>query len=225
MQEENGCTAHPDNDAVDECLKLRTARQSKRRKRSQARKAIEHGEALDIPTLTLELCIHRSESLTLRQLEKLVCQFGYVPYNLIEIGSISADEDQVPQVAVLYPMNKSLSSGRYAKDWLPFPTMLWLSCPKLHTLICELEVDGWVDKLQTRLQSSEEHLEAMRRAHQSYAEERWRLLTDEDRERVEQNGWYELIMLLCSWNLIIHLSAGRNLCGTTEWRACGSSAP
>jgi hypothetical protein len=173
--------------------KSRLNRQSKRRKRSQARKVEEHGAALEIPKISLELCIHRSDSLTLDQLEQLVEQLGYVPYNLVEVGAMSTEPTPEPQVAVLYPMNKSLSSGRYAKDWLPFPTMLWLSCPKLHTSICELEVGGWVEKLQARLQRSDEsgqNLAAMRRAHESYAEERWHLLREDDKRRVEENGWY-----------------------------------
>ena len=167
------------------------ARQSKRRKRSKVRKVEEHGQALDIPNLSLDLIIHKSNNLKIEHLSSLVDQFGYVPYNLIEIGAFSDDHE--PQVAMVYPMNKSLSSGRYAKRWLPFPTMLWLSCPTLHTEICELEVDGWVQKLNERLNSSDEsaeYLEAMSKAHRLYATERWSLLTDEDRAVVEENGWY-----------------------------------
>ena len=177
--------------------KRHPARKSKRRKRSQARKKEEHGEALTIPEISLDLIVHRSSSLSHRQLEMLVDQLGYMPYNLIEVASLSDDPEPSPQVAVLYPMNKSLSSGRYAKEWLPFPTMLWLCCPKLHTDICELEVDGWVDKLQTRLQKDDEsasYLAQMESAHRSYAEERWGRLNDSDRQLVLDRGWYVLFL-------------------------------
>lgn len=186
-----------DSDPNDQVVqKIRPPRQSKRRKRSQARKVAEHGDALTIPKPSLDLCIHRSSTLCLEQLEKLIEQLGYFPYNLVEVGSSAPAEDGRgsgdPQVAVLYPMNKSISSGRYAKDWLPFPTMLWLSCPKLHTDICELEVEGWVEKMQDRLEKSDEsatYIAAMENAHRLYATERWSLLSEEDLRRVEENGW------------------------------------
>jgi hypothetical protein len=190
--EPESVTTHESDTPLGQASKSRPVRQSKRRKRSQARKIEEHGEALAIPDVSLDLIAHKSISLTLRQLEQLVDQLGYVPYNLVEIGSLSDDDEPAPQVAVLYPMNKSLSSGRYAKESLPFPTMLWLSCPTLHTEICELEVEGWVDKLCRRLQDSDEsatYLAAMENAHKMYATERWNMLTDSDRQTIEEKGW------------------------------------
>lgn len=142
--------------------------------------------------IKLDLIVHKSNALTLDQLNMLIDQLGYVPYNLIEIGSSSDEPEPVTQVAMLYPLNKNDLSGRYATRPLPFPTMLWLCCPTIHTKVCELEVDGWVQKLQKRLTESDEsatYLSRMEQAHRAYATERWSLLSEEDLRTVEENGW------------------------------------
>jgi len=171
--------------------KAQAARRSSRRKRSQDRRAKENGVTMP-SEITLDLIVNRSENLTLSQLNMLVSQLGYVPYNLVEIGSSSEGPEPVTQVAKLYPMNKSDSSGRYMERHLPFPTMFWLCCPDIHTKICELEVGGWVMKLQKRLTESDEsasYLAAMEQAHKRYAAERWALLSEADKSLIEENGW------------------------------------
>lgn len=171
--------------------KGQAARRSSRRKRSQDRRAKENGVTMP-SEITLDLIVNRSENLTLSQLNMLISQLGYVPYNLVEVGASSDGPEPVTQVAKLYPMNKSDSSGRYMERHLPFPTMFWLCCPDIHTKICELEVDGWVMKLQKRLTESDEsaaYLAAMEQAHKQYAAERWALLSEADKSLIEENGW------------------------------------
>lgn len=171
--------------------KAQAARRSSRRKRSQDRRAKENGVTMP-SEITLDLIANRSKSLTLEQLNMLVSQLGYVPYNLVEVGASSDGPQPITQVAKLYPLNKSDSSGRYMERHLPFPTMFWLCCPDLHTKICELEVDGWVMKLQKRLTESDEsaaYLAGMEQAHRRYASERWELLSEADKSLVEENGW------------------------------------
>lgn len=167
-------------------------RPTSRKRRSQERRTKEGGLSLLPKEITLDLIVHKSNALTLDQLNMLIDQLGYIPYNLIEIGSSSDEPEPVTQVAMLYPLNKNDLSGRYATRPLPFPTMLWLCCPTLHTKICELEVDGWVQKLQKRLTESDEsatYLSRMQQAHRAYAAERWSLLSEEDLRTVEENGW------------------------------------
>lgn len=173
--------------------KVLPARRSSRRKRSQDRRAKENGITMPA-VITLNLIAHRSTALQLGQLNMLIAQLGYVPYNLVEIGASSHDAEPVTQVAKLYPLNKCDSSGRYMERHLPFPTMFWLCCPELHTKICELEVEGWVVKLQKRLTESDErdsYLAAMESAHRQYAAERWELLSDADKDLIIKNGWLD----------------------------------
>jgi hypothetical protein len=168
-----------------------SSRPSSRRRRSRDRREKE-GHLKPLPEVTLDLIAQRSSALTLPQLNKMIHQLGYIPYNLVEIAAESCDDDPVPQVAKLYPLNKNDLKGRYSVRPLPFPTMLWLCCTTIHNRICELEVGGWVQKLQKRLTDSEEspvYLEAMSKAHKAYAQERWSLLTPEDQQLVLDNGW------------------------------------
>jgi len=173
-------------------VSVQPARRSSRRRRSQERRLKENGVTMPAE-ITLDLIVNRSEALQLSQLNMLISQLGYVPYNLVEIGASSDDPEPVTQVAKLYPLNKCDSSGRYMERQLPFPTMFWLCCPDLHTRICELEVDGWVMKLQKRLTGSDEsaaHLVVMDHAHRQYAAERWSMLSDAEKEMIEQQkGW------------------------------------
>ena len=97
----------------------------------------------------------------------------------------------VPVVGILYPLNKNDSiSGKYnTKDLLPFPTTYWMTSPILHVIISKLEVIGLIDEYQKRLDNSEEFKEIMKQAHESYAKDRWSLLTDADKTYITVKGW------------------------------------
>jgi hypothetical protein len=73
----------------------------------------------------------------------------------------------------------------------PFPTMYWLTSPKLRILISKMELskDNGVQTIEQRLRSSQDYLNQMERAHKSYGRSRWELLTPKDKERVMQRGW------------------------------------
>lgn len=73
----------------------------------------------------------------------------------------------------------------------PFPTMYWLTSPKLRILISQMELskDNNVQTMEARLRSSQSYLDQMERAHESYGRTRWELLTSQDKESVVQRGW------------------------------------
>ena len=100
-----------------------------------------------------------------------------------------------PVVGVLYPLNKNGSiSGKYnTKDLLPFPTTYWMTSPILHVIISKLEERGLIDEYQTRLDNSDEAKEMMKQAHESYAKDRWSLLTDEHKTYIDDKGWNSAI--------------------------------
>jgi len=73
----------------------------------------------------------------------------------------------------------------------PFPTMYWLTSPKLRILISKMELskDNNVQTMEQRLRSSQDNLDQMERAHKSYGRSRWELLTTQDKKSVMQRGW------------------------------------
>mmetsp|Transcript_5119 Transcript_5119/g.6613 ORF Transcript_5119/g.6613 Transcript_5119/m.6613 type:complete len:417 (-) Transcript_5119:183-1433(-) len=73
----------------------------------------------------------------------------------------------------------------------PFPTMYWLTHPYLRALISQLEIEPQsnVKTMEEKISSSQAYLEAMTKAHQSYGNCRWDMLTDEDKQYVKERGW------------------------------------
>lgn len=53
-------------------------------------------------------------------------------------------------------------------DGTPFPTMYYLTCPKLNSAISTLEAEGLMKEMQARLSTDEELAQAYRRAHEGY---------------------------------------------------------
>lgn len=73
----------------------------------------------------------------------------------------------------------------------PFPTIYWLTSPKLRILISQMELskDNNVPTMEARLRSSQSYLDQMERSHKSYGKSRWELLTPQDKDSVRQRGW------------------------------------
>lgn len=73
----------------------------------------------------------------------------------------------------------------------PFPTMYWLTHPYLKILISQLEIEPTnnVKAMEQKLSSCQNSLKAMVRAHESYGEQRWELLTDHDKRDMEERRW------------------------------------
>jgi exopolyphosphatase / guanosine-5'-triphosphate,3'-diphosphate pyrophosphatase len=65
----------------------------------------------------------------------------------------------------------------------PFPTTFWLSCPDAVRAVSRLEAEGWISRLNDRLEAEPDFADAVARAHAEYARERAR-----DDPRAEQHG-------------------------------------
>mmetsp|Transcript_7061 Transcript_7061/g.10560 ORF Transcript_7061/g.10560 Transcript_7061/m.10560 type:complete len:243 (+) Transcript_7061:103-831(+) len=174
---------------------------SRRALRTKKRRRIQSENRPEINISSLDQFPFRSPSLLLEDAQIVCNQLGYIPTNLVDIGSRDT-ETNVPQTIVLYALNKNDSiNGRYSKGlWQPFPTMIWMSCPILKSKISKLEGEGYISEFQERLvnesgdpsptsTSSPSYLRQMETAHRLYANERWDRLTDEDKAIVERNGW------------------------------------
>ncbi|KAL7531034.1 hypothetical protein ACHAWF_003604, partial [Thalassiosira exigua] len=77
----------------------------------------------------------------------------------------------------------------------PFPTLYWLTSPQLRAEISKLELSKThsVPRMEERLRSSPAHLRQMARAHESYGRRRWELLTDEDKQKINERGWKDAL--------------------------------
>ena len=73
----------------------------------------------------------------------------------------------------------------------PFPTLYWLADEELVKQISRVERDGWIKRFEARIADDPDLAAAFRRDHESYIEERWALLTDEDKEHAAGLGLRE----------------------------------
>lgn len=77
----------------------------------------------------------------------------------------------------------------------PFPTLYWLTSPYLRAQISKLEISKEynVQKMECRIRSSQLNLDQMQRAHKSYGNQRWNLLTSIDQSNIIQRGWKNVL--------------------------------
>ena len=101
-------------------------------------------------------------------------------------GANGGEPDETSLQVAAAETTPQASAGRNDK---PFPTILWMTQPALHSRICRLEDHGWIARLDQRLKASPEDLAAMEQAHRAYARTRWALLSSEDVAFLEAKGW------------------------------------
>lgn len=166
--------------------------------RSEARSTMKKILAGQIDVNSLDIRMeslrHLRPGVSLETVRTITKQLGFTPRNLVDVSCYHPYLGH-PQVLELYPLNVKDPTVFDDRDTvqIPFPTTFWISCPILHAEISQHEENGMVLQLTNRLlheSDSQAHLEAMEAAHRAYAEERWALLTPEDREFVVASGWY-----------------------------------
>lgn len=87
-----------------------------------------------------------------------------------------------PQVLRCHPLRQG--EGRFA----PFPTQFWLVCPQLTYALSRLEHEGWITRLQERMDADADFRAAVERDHARYAEERLTWLSDDERAEIERRN-------------------------------------
>lgn len=82
-------------------------------------------------------------------------------------------------------------SGAFSDKHLiePFPTMYWVTSPRLRILISRLELESFGVKLKEKLDSNAESLESMKLAHAGYGKGRKELLSDSDTALILERKW------------------------------------
>ena len=73
----------------------------------------------------------------------------------------------------------------------PFPTIYWVTNPRVKALISKLELEKMGLELEQRLKESANDLESMKKAHQEYGNERLDLITSssKDWKWIQEKGW------------------------------------
>lgn len=82
-------------------------------------------------------------------------------------------------VSKCYPLSKPIREWRKTPNEqppVPFPTLYWLACPHLSSLISRLEFDGWIQKIEQEVKIDKEKVDLLREQSVEYAKQRWDLL-------------------------------------------------
>ena len=150
--------------------------------------------AIPVTEAMLENMPFRRPSVSIDDISTLSSQLGFPPYNVVDIAA--RDASGKPIVAFLYGLTtekrKAKGSGSVLETFrIPFPTIYWLTCPDLKARISKLEQAGFARKLQGRLNSDPEHIAAMQRAHELYAEERKSTLRQRDLDFLAGNKSFD----------------------------------
>jgi hypothetical protein len=85
-----------------------------------------------------------------------------------------------PQVVLTHPLH------RQGAEFIVFPTLFWLSCPYLGAEVSRLESGGAVKRLEERLARHPDLAAQYAKAHDAYREERWSLLSANERAFLSQ---------------------------------------
>lgn len=113
-------------------------------------------------------------------------QLGYVPTNVCRVSG--RNQLSHPIVIQTYPLDggaqrRQRKARRNDQDvGVPFPTLYWLTCPDISRSIADLERKGFVKKIEEEIMQDKTLREQLWVSHETYANERWNLLTDEDRQ-------------------------------------------
>jgi len=70
----------------------------------------------------------------------------------------------------------------------PFPTLYWLADEALVKEVSHIEREGWIRNFQERIANHAEAREVLTHQHHSYIEDRWALLSEEDRSVICEAG-------------------------------------
>lgn len=79
-----------------------------------------------------------------------------------------------PQVITTYPIYWGKGQPEI------FPTLYWLTCPALRGQVGELETEGWINRLQQRVETDDILANKWDEAHAQYAKERVRLVPQKE---------------------------------------------
>jgi hypothetical protein len=119
-------------------------------------------------------------SVTEQQLELIEKQLGRKPRGLVDIAW--QNKQGIPAVLQM----------RSLVDDKPFPTLYWLSSKDLYQAIAEIETGGEVKRIEQQIGLDDELRAAHLADQQRYVDLRWKMMADNDRQRIDELGFTEL---------------------------------
>lgn len=119
-------------------------------------------------------------SVTEQQLELIEKQLGRKPRGLVDIAW--QNKQGIPAVLQM----------RSLVDDKPFPTLYWLSSKDLYRAIAEIETGGEVKRIEQQIGLDDELRAAHLADQQRYVDLRWKMMADNDRQRIDELGFTEL---------------------------------
>lgn len=117
---------------------------------------------------------------TEQQLELIEKQLGRKPRGLVDIAW--QNMQGVPAVLQM----------RSLVDDQPFPTLYWLSSKDLYQAIAEIETGGEVKRIEQQIGLDDELRAAHLADQQRYVDLRWKMMAENDRQRIDELGFTEL---------------------------------
>ncbi|WP_369832085.1 DUF501 domain-containing protein [Motiliproteus sp. MSK22-1] len=149
--------------------------------------------------------------ITTEQLQVIETQLGRTPRGLVDIGYQT--DRGIPVVLQM----------RSLVDDQPFPTLYWLSSKDLYKAIARLETEGWVKRLEEELAEDPEFLQSYQQNHRDYVKQRWQMMAEKDRQRIETLGFSHLferygIGGIAQWDKVrcLHMHYAHYLCGSSD---------
>mmetsp|Transcript_8150 Transcript_8150/g.15342 ORF Transcript_8150/g.15342 Transcript_8150/m.15342 type:complete len:219 (-) Transcript_8150:20-676(-) len=117
----------------------------------------------------------------------IIDQLGYLPTNLVAVSARRGTGS--PLALMTYSLNGggARRKRKAVGELTPFPTLYWFCCPVVGKAISELERDGFVGILESRLSENSALLDDFIECHRGYARERWNLLLPEHQDYLLQS--------------------------------------
>ncbi|QQE13392.1 DUF501 domain-containing protein [Planctomycetota bacterium] len=114
-------------------------------------------------------------------------QLGRMPRGVVRVVIRTGEGE--PVVIENYPVHHCGEGHSVRCDGgeklIPFPTLYWLTSPRLSVVLSDMERRGAIDQLQQKIMSNGELEHQVADDHRAYINKRWDLLTQADRKVVE----------------------------------------
>lgn len=125
------------------------------------------------------------ESISNRDLQVITQQLGRRPVGVVGIARRCLHG--YPQVIINAPVRMKQRNGQVEPEI--FPTVYWLTCPKLVAAVSQLEGEGMICRIQAKIDSNPELKQQLEAAHARTAKTRMQMVTDGSWAKAYPSQW------------------------------------
>ncbi|QDU35354.1 hypothetical protein KS4_34350 [Poriferisphaera corsica] len=124
-------------------------------------------------------------------------QLGRIPRGVLAV--IVRSSEDAPVVIVNYPLHHCCEGrdsgegkgggiqGEGGERLVPFPTLYWLTNPRLNNTLADMERLGVIDDIQNQINANHQLEHQVANDHRAYIEQRWKQLTKGDQEKIQKS--------------------------------------